>query len=170
MGPNKEVPLLLGRPFLYTTHAELHVGTRFACFHIKDKTLTCPFNGYKMYNQPKSKCTGKQKRNPILQAQPEQCSMIRIKYSPNQQGIAEVEIQPQLVDGLKKKNKRPEQNSSKPTKVSPKAIPSPSKKKVEKPLKEAPKSTTTPATKKKRRCGCPRRNPYPLPRVRRTLH
>jgi hypothetical protein len=96
--------------------------------------------------------------------------MIWIKYSPNQQGIAEVEIQPQLVDGLKKKNKRLEQNSSKPTKVSPKAIPSPSKKKVEKPLKEAPKSTTTPATKKKRRCGRPRRNPYPLPRVWRTLH
>jgi hypothetical protein len=54
------------------------------------------------------------------------------------------------VDDLRKKNKRLEQNSSKPTKVSPKAIPSPSKKKVEKPFKEAPKSTTTPATKKKK--------------------
>jgi hypothetical protein len=48
MGPNREVPLLLGRSFLYTTHTELHVGTGFAHFHIKDKTLTCPFNGYKM--------------------------------------------------------------------------------------------------------------------------
>jgi hypothetical protein len=150
MGPNREVPLLLGIPFLYTTHAELHVGMGFAHFHIKDKTLTCPFNGYKMYNQPKSKRTGKQKRNPILQAQPGQYSIIWIKYGMNQQGIAEVEIEPQLVDGLKKKNKRPEQNSSKPTKVSPKAVPLPSKKKVEKPLKEAPKSTTTPATKKKK--------------------
>jgi hypothetical protein len=54
------------------------------------------------------------------------------------------------VDCLKKKNKRLEQNNSKPTKVSPKVVPSPSKKKVEKPLKEAPKSTTTPATKKKK--------------------
>jgi hypothetical protein len=93
MGPNREVPLL-GRLFLYTTHVELHVGTGFAHLHIKDKTLTCPFNGYKMYNQPKSKRTGKQKHNPVLQAQPEQCSMIWIKYGLNQQGIAEVEIQP----------------------------------------------------------------------------
>jgi hypothetical protein len=68
----------------------------------------------------------------------------------------EVEIQPQLVDGLKKKNKRPEQNSSKPIKVSPKAVPSPSKKKVEKPLKEAPKSTTTPTIKKKKKEWVPK--------------
>jgi hypothetical protein len=34
MGPNREVPLLLGRPFLFTTHAELHVGTGFARFYI----------------------------------------------------------------------------------------------------------------------------------------
>jgi hypothetical protein len=71
-------------PFLYTTHAKLHVGMGFARFHIKDKTLTCPFNGYKMYNQPKRKRTGKQKRNPVLQAQQEQCSMIQIKYGLNQ--------------------------------------------------------------------------------------
>jgi hypothetical protein len=82
--------------------------------------------------------------------------MIRIKYGPNQQGIAEVEIQPQLVDGLKKKNKRPEQNSPKPTKVSPRVVPSLSKKKVEKLLKEAPKSTTTLATKKKKKVWVPK--------------
>jgi hypothetical protein len=160
MGPNREVPLLLGRPFLYTTHAELHVGTGFARFHIKDKTLTCPFNGYKMYNQIKGKQTRKQKHNPILQAQPEQCSMIWIKYGLNKQGIAEVEIQPQLVDGLKKKNKRPEQkkkkNNPKPTKETPMVVLAPSKKKVEKPLKEAPKSTTTPATKKKKKVWVPK--------------
>jgi hypothetical protein len=45
MGPNREVPLLLGRSFLCTTHAKLHVGMGFARFHIKDKTLTCPFTG-----------------------------------------------------------------------------------------------------------------------------
>ena len=35
----------------------------------------------------------------------EQCSMIRIKYGPNPQGIKKVEIQPQLVDSHVKKNK-----------------------------------------------------------------
>jgi hypothetical protein len=76
MGPNREVPLLLGRPFLYTTHVELHVGTGFARFRIQDRILMCPFIGYKMYNQPKSKQAGKKKCTPVLQAQPEQCSMI----------------------------------------------------------------------------------------------
>jgi len=36
----------------------------------------------------------------------DQCSMIRIKYEPNPQGIKEVEIQPQLVDSLVKKTKK----------------------------------------------------------------
>jgi hypothetical protein len=34
MGQNRKVPLLLGRPFLNTTHVELHVGTGFARFYI----------------------------------------------------------------------------------------------------------------------------------------
>jgi hypothetical protein len=37
MGHSKEVPLLLGRPFLYTTSAELHVGTGHAHFYIQGK-------------------------------------------------------------------------------------------------------------------------------------
>jgi hypothetical protein len=44
--------------------------------------------------------------------------MIIIKYGPNLQGIKEVEIQPQLVDSLAKKNKenkkRPEQKKEQP--------------------------------------------------------
>jgi hypothetical protein len=65
MGPNREVPLLLGRPFLFTTHAELHVGTGFARFYIQGRTLTCPFTRYNMYKQTKSKQTRKHARNPI---------------------------------------------------------------------------------------------------------
>jgi hypothetical protein len=55
MGQNKEVPLLLGRPFLNTTHAKLHVGTRVAHFYIQGKTLTYPFNGFNMYKHDKNK-------------------------------------------------------------------------------------------------------------------
>jgi hypothetical protein len=36
----------------------------------------------------------------------EQCSMIRMKYGPNPQGLREVHIQPQLVDNTVKKNKK----------------------------------------------------------------
>jgi hypothetical protein len=46
MGQREDVPLLLGRPFLNTTNAELHVGTRLARFHIQGKTLSILFNGY----------------------------------------------------------------------------------------------------------------------------
>jgi diphthamide biosynthesis methyltransferase len=49
MGHSKEVSLLLGRPFLNTTHAELHVGIGHAHFYIQGKTLSLPFNGFNMY-------------------------------------------------------------------------------------------------------------------------
>jgi hypothetical protein len=65
MGPNREVPLLLGKPFLLTTHAELHVGTGFARFYIQGRILTCPFTRYNMYKQNKSKQTRKHIHNPI---------------------------------------------------------------------------------------------------------
>jgi hypothetical protein len=81
--------------------------------------------------------------------------MIRIKYGPNPQGIKEVEIQPQLVGGLTKKNKenkkRPEQKKNNPKKKEeiPKVIPTPPKKeKVWKQKEEAPKSTTPPKSNK----------------------
>jgi hypothetical protein len=65
MGPKREVPLLLGRSFLFTTHSKLHVGTGFARFYIHGKTLTCPFTGYNMYKQTKSKQTRKHAHNPV---------------------------------------------------------------------------------------------------------
>ena len=82
METTKESPLILGRPFLSTTGAQIDVGAREICFNINGKEEKFDF-----------------------QSRQEQCSMIRIKYRPNPQGIKEVEIQPQLVDSHVKKNK-----------------------------------------------------------------
>jgi hypothetical protein len=94
--------------------------------------------------------------------------MVRIKYGLNQQGITEVEIQPHMVEGLKKKNmKRPEQkkmkkNNRKPKKESPRVVPAPSEKKVWKPQVEVPKSTTTPM-KKNKKVWRPKNKETPVP-------
>jgi len=57
MGDNEEIPLLLGRPFLNTTNAVIHVGSGHVNFHIQGRAIKCLFNGYNMYkhikNQPK---------------------------------------------------------------------------------------------------------------------
>ena len=82
METTKESPLILGRPFLSTVGAHIDVGAREICFNINGKEEKFDF-------QPRQG----------------QCSMIRIKYGPNPQGIKEVERQPQLVDSLAKKNK-----------------------------------------------------------------
>jgi hypothetical protein len=85
-----------------------------------------------------------------FQPRQEQCSMIRIKYGPNPQGIKDVEIQPQLVDSLIRKNKgnkkrlEPKKNNPKKEET-PKVVPTPPKKeKVWKQKEGAPKSTATP--------------------------
>jgi len=60
--------------------------------------------------------------------------MIKIKYGLNLQGIREVEIQPQLVDNLVKKNKekkkraKQKKNSLKQKEEKPKVVPAPPKK------------------------------------------
>jgi len=48
MGHNEEVPLLLGRPFLNTTKAVIHMGSRYVNFLIQGRAIKCPFNGYNM--------------------------------------------------------------------------------------------------------------------------
>jgi hypothetical protein len=150
IGHSKKVPLLLGRPFLNTTHTELHVGTWHARFYIQGKTLSLPFNGFNMYKHDKNGQPKKQRNKnfrQVWQVKREQCSMIRIKYGPNQQGIKEVEIQPQSVEGPIKKSKRPEQkrNNLKKKEKSPKVVPTPPKReKVWKHKEEALESTTTP--------------------------
>jgi hypothetical protein len=91
--------------------AQIDIGAREICFNIN----------------------GKEEKFDFWPRQ-EQCSMIRIKYGPHQQGIREVEIQPQLVDSLIKKNKenkkRLEQSKSNPKKKEeiPKVVPTPPKK------------------------------------------
>jgi hypothetical protein len=82
METTKESPLILGPPFLSTAGAQINVGAGEFHFTIND-------NEEKFDFRPRQ----------------EQCSMIRIKYGSNPQGIKEVEIQPQLVDNLVKKNK-----------------------------------------------------------------
>jgi len=125
----KESPFILGRPFLSTTRAQIDVGAREIRFNING-------NEEKFAFRPRK----------------EQCSMIRIKYAPNPQGLKQVHIQPQLVDSMVKKNKeinkKSEQKKVKQMtkEKTPKAVPTPPKKNksVWKPKEEAPKSTITP--------------------------
>ena len=65
MGHNEEVPLLLGRPFLNTTNAFLHVGSGHVSFHIQGQIMRCPFNGFNMHKYTKNKQPKKQPRKGI---------------------------------------------------------------------------------------------------------
>ena len=65
MGHNEEVPLLLGRPFLNTTNAVLHVGSGHVSFLSQGQTMRCPFNGFKMHKHVKTKRPKKQPRKGI---------------------------------------------------------------------------------------------------------
>jgi hypothetical protein len=86
----KESPLILGRPFLSTTGAQIDVGAGEIRFNIN----------------------GKEEKFDFCPRQ-EQCSMIRIKYRLNPQGIKQVQVQPQLVGSLTKKNKKTKRDRSK---------------------------------------------------------
>ncbi|XP_025801432.1 uncharacterized protein LOC112880921 [Panicum hallii] len=77
MDISKETPLILGRPLLSTARATINVGAREICFNINGKEEMFPFH-------PKT----------------EQCSMIKIKYGPNPQGIKEVELTLHKMDSL----------------------------------------------------------------------
>ena len=67
MGHNREVPLLLGRPFLNTTNAVLHRGSGHVSFHIQGQTMRCPFNGFNMHKYTKNKQPKKQPRTKVKQ-------------------------------------------------------------------------------------------------------
>jgi hypothetical protein len=63
MDHNEEVLLLLGRPFLNITNADIHVGSGHVNFYIQGRAIKCSFNGYNMNkyikNQPKKQpCKG----------------------------------------------------------------------------------------------------------------
>jgi hypothetical protein len=55
MGHNKKVSLILGRPFLNTTNAVLHMGSGHVSFHMQGQTMRCPFNGFNMHRYTKNK-------------------------------------------------------------------------------------------------------------------
>ncbi|BAH93065.1 Os05g0309300 [Oryza sativa Japonica Group] len=79
MDTGKEMSLILGRPFLSTTEANIDVGAGSIRFHINGKEEKFEF-------QPRV----------------EQCSMVRIKYGPNPQNIQVVEVEPPKTDSLVK--------------------------------------------------------------------
>jgi hypothetical protein len=54
MGHKQRVPPILGRPFLNTTNAVLHVGSEHVSFHMQGQTMRCPFNGFNKNKQPKT--------------------------------------------------------------------------------------------------------------------
>jgi hypothetical protein len=74
---SKETLLILGRPFLSTAGAHINVGAGEIRFNINGKEEKFLF-------QPKI----------------EQCSMIKIKYGPNPQGITKVVMTPRKQDNL----------------------------------------------------------------------
>ena len=67
MGHNREVPLVLGRPFLNATNAVLHVGLGHVSFHTQGQTMRCPFNGFNMHKYTKNKQPKKQPRAKVKQ-------------------------------------------------------------------------------------------------------
>ena len=66
----KETPLILGRPFLSTTGAQIDVGAGEICFNIN----------------------GQEEKFEFTPHHQQECNMIRILYGPNPQGIRQVEI------------------------------------------------------------------------------
>ena len=47
LGVDEDVPLILGRPFLYTTNAVIYVGSGQIHFQFLGRKVKCAFNGYK---------------------------------------------------------------------------------------------------------------------------
>jgi hypothetical protein len=93
----KVSPLILGRPLLSTVGAQINVGAREIYFSIN----------------------GKEEKFEFRPRHQEECKMIRIKYGPNQQGIREVEIQPQIIDNLSKVTQKPKKKPEQKKKVAP---------------------------------------------------
>jgi hypothetical protein len=62
MGANKDVPLILGRPFLYTMNAVIYVGSGQIHFQFLGRKVKCAFNGYKANKQVKAVCPKRRSR------------------------------------------------------------------------------------------------------------
>ena len=47
LGVDEDVPLILGRPFLYTMNTVIYVGSGQIHFQFPGRKVKCAFNGYK---------------------------------------------------------------------------------------------------------------------------
>jgi len=68
MGRQERAPPILGRPFLNTTNAVLHVGFGHVSFHVQGQTMRCPFNGFNKHKKAKYKQPKKVKPQSVKQA------------------------------------------------------------------------------------------------------
>ena len=73
-----EMPLILGRPFLNTTKANINVGEGWVCLDVNGQAERFSFRPVKR----------------------DECSMIKIKYGPNPTNIREVEVTPPKKESL----------------------------------------------------------------------
>jgi hypothetical protein len=54
MGAKEDIPLILGRSFLYTMNTVVNVGSDQIHFHFPGRKVKCAFNGYKANKQVKA--------------------------------------------------------------------------------------------------------------------
>jgi hypothetical protein len=66
MGADKDIPLMLGRPFLYTMNVVIYVGSGQIHFQFLGRKVKCAFNGYKANKQVKAVCP-KRRSHPTKQ-------------------------------------------------------------------------------------------------------
>ena len=68
MCPAKKDPIILGRPFLNTTNATMHMGSGKISFHMQGQTMNCKFNGFNMHRYSKNKQPKKTPHKSVEQA------------------------------------------------------------------------------------------------------
>jgi hypothetical protein len=56
MGADEDIPLILGRPFVYTMNVVIYVGFGQIHFQFLGRKVKCAFNGYKYNKQGKAVC------------------------------------------------------------------------------------------------------------------
>ena len=59
----KDVPIILGRPFLNTMNAFIYIGSRQVHFQFPREKVRCYFNSYTTYEQPKKTRSRRRRRS-----------------------------------------------------------------------------------------------------------
>ena len=62
MGADEDIPLILGRPFLYTMNTVIYVGSSQIHIQFLGRKVKCAFNGYKVNKQVKAVCPKRRSR------------------------------------------------------------------------------------------------------------